>query len=307
MKKLRIIFMGTPDFAVSALEAIHKSGHEIIAVYSQPPRPKGRGQQVTPSPVQAYAEKNNLKVFHPTSLKFAEEQQKFSALDADIAVVAAYGLLLPKAILDAPKHGCINIHGSLLPRWRGASPIQQSILKGDEETGITLMQMDVGLDTGPMIAKRSMKIELHTTAQSLHDDLSVLGAGMIVQALDRLASEGKLESEKQDDSKTTYAPLLKKEDGKINWQQSAEEIHRQIRALNPWPGAFASYNNKRIKILEADLTDGKGAPGEINGDGIVTCGTGALKLLKIQPDNSKPMDVKSALNGGHLKAREKLL
>jgi methionyl-tRNA formyltransferase len=307
MKKLRVIFMGTPDFAVAALEALHKSEHEIIAVYSQPPRPKGRGQQVTPSPIQTYAEKNNLKVYHPASLKSSQEQQKFADLNADVAVVAAYGLLLPKAILDAPKYGCINIHASLLPRWRGASPIQQAIWKGDDETGITLMQMAAGLDTGAMIMRRSMKIELHTTAQSLHDDLSVMGAGMIVQAIDRLASDGKLDAEKQDDSKAIYAPLLKKEDGKINWKQSAEEIHRQIRALNPWPGVFADYNNKRIKILEADLVDGEGAPGTIiNREGIVACGKDALKLLKIQPENAKAMDFTSALNGGYIKIGERL-
>ncbi len=303
MPSLKIIFMGTPDFAVPALQALHESNHEIIAVYSQPPRPKGRGQQIAPSPIHAFAQKNNIPVFHPTSLKNADEQKKFADLKADVAVVAAYGLILPKAILDAPKQGCINIHASLLPRWRGASPIQQSIWKGDDETGVTLMQMDVGLDTGPMIMKRTMKIEPHTTAQSLHDDLSVMGGAMIVQIIDRLASEGKLESEKQDDSKTTYAPLLKKDDGKISWSQTAAEIDRQVRALNPWPGTFATYNGKRIKILEASIAEGKGEPGKIiDRDGTTACGNNtALKLIKIQPDNAKSMDVASALNGGHLK------
>jgi methionyl-tRNA formyltransferase len=303
---LRIIFMGTPDFAVSALKSIHESEHEIIAVYSQPPRPKGRGYEVQPSPVQAFAEKNNIPVFHPKSLKSAEEQKKFADLEADIAIVAAYGLLLPKAVLDAPKHGCINIHASILPRWRGASPIQQSIWKGDSEAGVTLMQMNEGLDTGPAIVSRSLEIKDHTTAQSLHDDLSVMGAGMIVQLMDRLASEGKLESKAQDDSKATYAPLLKKEDGKINFEQSAVEIHRQIRALNPWPGTFAVHNGKRIKILEAsvsEISSEKTAGTILDKEGHVQTGhKSVLKILKLQPENAKAMDFTSALNGGYIKA-----
>jgi methionyl-tRNA formyltransferase len=255
--------------------------------------------------VHAFAEKNTIPVFHPESLKSADEQKKFASLNADVAVVAAYGLILPKVILDAPKHGCINIHASLLPRWRGASPIQQSIWKGDAETGVTLMQMDVGLDTGPMIMKRSIKIESHTTAQSLHDDLSVIGGAMIVQAIDRLASEEKLEAEKQDDSKTIYAPLLKKDDGKINWLQSAAKIDRQIRALNPWPGTFAAHNNKRVKILgatPASITTKESAGKILDREGNIACGNGTVLMLKtIQPDNAKPMDFISALNGGHIK------
>ncbi len=310
MSALRIIFMGTPDFAVPALDALYNSDHEIIAVYSQPPRPKGRGQQVTPSPVHAFAEKNGIAVFHPVSLKNADEQKKFADLKADVAVVAAYGLILPQAILDAPKHGCINIHASLLPRWRGASPIQQSIWKGDQETGVTLMQMEIGLDTGPMIMKRSLKIGPDSTAQSLHDDLSVMGGAMIVQTITRLATEGKLEAEKQDDSKTLYAPLLKKDDGKIIWSQSADEIDRQVRALNPWPGTFAMHIGKRVKILAAAPATlyTKEPVGKIlDRDGHVACGGGTvLKLAQVQPDNVKAMDFVSALNGGYFKAGETL-
>lgn len=298
MSALRIVFMGTPDFAVPALKALHDAGHEIAAVYSQPPRPKGRGQQVQKSPVHLYAEEQGIPIFNPKSLKNAEAQEEFKKLNADVAVVAAYGLILPKAVLDAPKYGCINIHASLLPRWRGASPIQHAIWSGDLETGITLMQMDEGLDTGAVISMERIAITDKTTSSSLHDELSALGGNMIVKAIDELANNGALKSVPQNDE-STYAPMLKKENGKINWSLSAAMIHRQIRALNPWPGTWAEFEGKRIRILAAEISPAKGNPGEIL-DRHGNIGHG-LKILKVQPEGKNAMDFSAAVNGGYLK------
>ena len=296
---LRVVFMGTPDFSVPALAALHKAGHEIAAVYSQPPRPKGRGQQVQKSPVHMYAEENNIPVFTPKTLKTPEAQAEFAAHRADVAIVAAYGLILPKAVLAAPKHGCINIHASILPRWRGASPIQRVIWAGDSETGITLMQMDEGLDTGPMIAIEKIAITEKTTTPSLHDELSALGGKMIAQALANLESSGKLSATPQNDDETTYAPLLKKEDGKIDWTNSAAVIDRQIRALNPWPGTWTEFEGRRIKILAAELSPAKGNPGEVlDKHGHIGHG---LKILKLQPEGKSPMDFPAAINGGYVR------
>jgi methionyl-tRNA formyltransferase len=298
---LRVGFMGTPDFALGALKAIHESGHEVVCVYSQPPRPKGRGQHVQNSPVHEYADAHGIPVFTPKSLKPEEAQTDFAAHNLDVAVVAAYGLLLPKAVLDAPKHGCINIHGSLLPRWRGASPIQRAIWEGDTQSGITLMQMDEGLDTGAEIAKTSVNITSSTTASSLHDELCALGAGMIVEALNTLDKDGKLASTPQSIHGITYAHLLKKQDGQIDWTQPAAQIDRQIRALNPWPGTFSG--NIKIKSAEfiEQATD-KPAGTLLDKSGAIVCGGGSvLKLLSVQPENKKPMDFSSALNGGYLK------
>lgn len=300
--------MGTPDFALAALKAIAEhTNHEIVCVYSQPPRPKGRGQQVQPSPVQAYAEAKGIPVYTPKSLKNPEAQAEFAAHTLDIAVVAAYGLILPKAILDAPKFGCLNIHASLLPRWRGASPIQRSIWAGDTETGITIMQMDEGLDTGPEILKRALPITPTTTASSLHDGLAALGGDMIVEALNMLAaSRTHLPATPQNDEDFTYAPLLKKEDGAVHWNQSAAEIDRQIRALNPWPGVFTNANGKRFKILEAVLPGEKAADvmeaGKIlNKRGDIVCGDGSLlRLTKVQPEGKAAMDFAAALNGHYM-------
>lgn len=312
MDGLRIVFMGTPDFAVPALEALADRGHEVIAVYSQPPRPKGRGQQVRPSPVHETASAMNIPVYTPLSLKKDEKAQaEFAALAPDVAVVAAYGLILPQTVLEAPRFGCLNIHASLLPRWRGASPIQHAIWKGDAESGVTIMQMEQGLDTGPMIEKKAVNIRPQTTAQSLHDELAALGAAMIVRVLDRLASDGQLEAEPQDDEEATYAPLLKKEDGKVDWSRSAEEIDRQVRALNPWPGVWTlSADGARLKILEAEaVTEAFTAPPGTVTDhiGHVACGgdTG-LRLLTVQPENARRMDAVSAINGGYLKTGQTL-
>lgn len=303
--KLRVIFMGTPDFSVAALQAVLDSDHEVICVYTQPPRPKGRGQQLQKSPVQALAELAGVMVRHPKSLKKDEAARKdFIALNADVAVVAAYGLILPKDILEAPKYGCINIHASLLPRWRGASPIQRSILAGDDKSGITIMQMEEGLDTGPIISKEAVRITPAMTTPQLHDALSVMGGGMIVPVLDTLLRDGSVHAEVQDESLTCYAPMLSKDDGRVDWTKTAIEIDRQIRALNPWPGVWTmTGDGRRLKILDAELAGGDSSvPGTlIDKQGLVVCGKGSvLKLKAIQPDNAKPMDIASAINGKYL-------
>ncbi len=307
MKTLRVGFMGTPDFAVAPLRALYEAGHEIVCVYTQPPRPKGRGQKLQNSPVHDYALTKNIPVFHPVSLRNSEEQVVFKNHKLDVAIVAAYGLILPQAILDAPKHGCINIHASLLPRWRGASPIQRAIWAGDTETGVTLMQMDAGLDTGAMIAKRAVAITAQTTTPSLHDELAALGATMIVEAVQKLAMDGKLESTPQNDSQSNYAPLLKKEDGRVDWNQSATQIDRQIRALNPWPAVWSMIDGKRLKILAArpQILQGENPGTVLNAQGDVACGEGALRILEVQPENAKVMNFTAATNGNYLKIGER--
>ncbi|MFK7840310.1 MAG: methionyl-tRNA formyltransferase [Bdellovibrionales bacterium] len=309
-KILRIGFMGTPDFSVTALKAIHEGPNDLICVYSQPPRPKGRGHKVQLSPVHQYAQNHGIPVFHPKSLKQKEQQEEFDSHNLDVAIVAAYGLILPKVILESPQYGCINIHASLLSRWRGASPIQHAIWKGDKETGVTLMQMDEGLDTGPEISKQKIPITNKTTAQSLHDDLSTLGGNMIIDALNELSKTGSLKSSPQDDSQSSYAPLLKKSDGKINWQQTAKEIDCQIRALNPWPGTFMSDDKTRIKIQSAQALDEKTDKPTgtlIDKKGRVACAQGTiLKINTLQPAGKKPMDIASAINGGYIKIGEHL-
>lgn len=316
--------MGTPDFAQIAFKALMDAGYDIVCVYSQPPRPKGRGQQIQPSPVHAYADELGIPVFTPESLKTAEAQAEFTAHDLDVAVVAAYGLILPEAILNAPRYGCLNIHASLLPRWRGAAPIQYAIWSGDPQSGVTIMQMEKGLDTGPMIMKGTIEITDKTTASTLHDELAVMGGDLAVQTLDKLATNGQLISEKQDDSASNYAPMLKKSDGIINWNQSAQEIERQIRALNPWPGVWTQTNNgKRIKILSAiiaiagsDMEDkhmaeaahqsstdaGMPQPGTVlDKKGHVQCANGSvLRLVSLQPEGKSVMDFASAINGSYI-------
>ena len=306
-KTLRVGFMGTPDFALEALKAIDNSAHEIVCVYSQPPRPKGRGHHVQPSPVQAYAESRDIPVFHPKSLKPKDVQEEFAAHNLDVAVVAAYGLLLPLEVLEAPKYGCINIHASLLPRWRGASPIQRSIWAGDEQSGISLMQMDEGLDTGPVIEMQALGLAPRETASSLYDRLAGLGGKMITQTLNKLAENGQLTVKEQEKEGVNYAHLLKKEDGRINWEQTAAEIDRQIRALNPWPGVWTEAGGQRLKIIEAVLSSnteqGDDPAGTIiDKSGAVQCGAETyLQLVKVQPAGKQAMDFQSAINGGYLK------
>ena len=280
---MKIIFMGTPDFAVPALQVLIESAHEVVAVYSQPPRPKGRGMEVHKSPVQQLAEKHNIPVHNPVSLKKSEaERTIFADYNADIAIVAAYGLILPKEVLESPKYGCLNIHASLLPRWRGASPIQHAMWKGDDKTGVTIMQMEEGLDTGPMLLKDETPITLDTTAQQLHDNLSLMGGKLILKAVSQIDRTGRVEGEVQDNALSTYAPLLKKDDGEITQTASVMDIHRQIRALNPWPGTYIKGYKGRVKVLKAHLYGND------------------LVYDLVQPEGKKAMDMISAKNGGYL-------
>ena len=294
---LRIAFMGTPDFAVTALEALHQAGHTIVAVYCQPPKPAGRGQQIQKTPVHLAAEALGIEVRTPKTLRDPAEQKKFAALALDVAVVAAYGLILPQAILSAPKQGCLNIHGSLLPRWRGAAPIQRAMLAGDSETGITIMQMDAGLDTGAMLLKDSTPITAQTTAQSLHDALAQMGSRLIVQAMEDL-SAGNLRPTAQPETGSTYASKLTREDGKIDWTKPAHDIERQIRALHPWPGCVFSLNGEIIKVLAATIVDQSGTAGTLLDDQFtVACGKQALRLVSLQRAGKTPTDGASLLRG----------
>ncbi len=311
---LNIVFMGTPDFAVPALQALHeRSAHNVVAVYTQPPRPKGRGKQEQKSATHRYADTHDIPVYHPVSFKKQPEAvEELKALKPDVAVVAAYGLILPQSVLDIPVYGCLNIHGSLLPQWRGASPIQHAIWKGDQTSGVTIMQMEKGLDTGPMISKSYADINLQTTASSLHDVLSQQGADEIIKVVDTLAAQGKLEAEVQNDALSSYAPMLSREDGIINWGDTATAIHRQIRALNPWPGTqCAAPEGKVLKILGAQLTDmvseDMAAGTLIDRHGHIVCGDKTvLRLETVKPENSKAMDIASAINGHYIKVGDRL-
>lgn len=289
--------MGTPDFSVPALKALIDAGHEIAAVYSQPPRPAGRGHKLTPSPVHAYAESQGIDVRTPKSLRNAEAQAALAALNLDCAVVVAYGLILPKPILEAPRLGCVNIHASLLPRWRGAAPIQRAIQAGDAESGVTIMQMDEGLDTGPMLLSESVPITAETTGQSLHDALSDMGGRMIVAALDGLDT-GTLKPVAQPEAGVTYAAKLTKEEALLDWTKPAAELERQIRAFDPWPGSFFLHQGERLKVLNAELAAGSGTPGTVLDDALtVACGTGALRLLRVQRPGKAAMDAGALLRG----------
>tara|TARA_R100001244_G_scaffold20643_12_gene21800 strand:- start:5183 stop:6088 length:906 start_codon:yes stop_codon:yes gene_type:complete len=296
---MRLAFMGTPDFAVPALQALHAAGHEIVAVYSQPPRRAGRGKKLSPSPVQRLAEELGVEVRTPVSLKSEEEQAAFAALDLDVAVVAAYGLILPQPILDAPKMGCLNIHGSLLPRWRGAAPVQRAILAGDAETGITIMQMEAGLDTGPMLHKASTPVD-GKSAGELTGELAILGAELMVQYL---ASPSDYTPEAQQDALATYAKKIEKQEARLDFSQSAEQVERQIRAFNPHPGAFFEYEGDRFRILEATTGVARATPGSIVDDLLqIACGTGSIRPAIIQKAGKPAMDLKSFLNGTQIPA-----
>jgi methionyl-tRNA formyltransferase len=294
---LRLVFMGTPDFAVPVLESFIANGDEISAVYSQPPRPAGRGHKLTPSPVQACAEKHGLPVRHPVSLKTAEAQAEFAAWKADAAVVVAYGLLLPKPVLEAPKLGCFNLHASLLPRWRGAAPIQRAIMAGDTETGVCAMQMDVGLDTGPVLACERVAIGPRMTIAELHDELARVGAPLMVRALHDFAA-GKIKAQPQPEQGVTYAAKLARDEGRIDWTKPAAEIDRMVRALNPGPGTFFELNGERIKVLAVEPVADRGAAGTTLDDaGIVACGDGALKLLRLQRPSKSAVGIADFLRG----------
>ncbi|MFY8093246.1 MAG: methionyl-tRNA formyltransferase [Niveispirillum sp.] len=295
---LRLAFMGTPDFSVSILDALVAAGHEVVCVYSQPPRPAGRGQQLQASPVHRRADALNIPVRTPKSLRKAEEQAEFAALNLDCAIVAAYGLILPQAILDAPRLGCVNVHASLLPRWRGAAPIQRSILAGDADTGVTIMQMDAGLDTGAMLLKEALPITPRMNAADLHDALAAMGARLMVQALPGIA-DGSLLPMPQPDEGVTYAAKLSKEEGRLDLTRPAVDLDRQVRGLYPWPGTWVDLaDGEKLKVLEVQPVDGAGAPGTLLDAGpTLACGEGALRLVRVQRPGKGPVDGASFLRG----------
>ncbi|WP_281647336.1 methionyl-tRNA formyltransferase [Parendozoicomonas sp. Alg238-R29] len=304
-KALRIVFAGTPEFAAIHLQSVLDSEHEVIAVYTQPDRPAGRGRKLTPSPVKELALKHDLPVYQPKSLRNEEAQQELSALNADLMIVVAYGLILPKVVLETPVHGCINVHGSILPRWRGAAPIQRAVASGDQESGVTIMQMDEGLDTGDMLLKVTCPINPTDTSQDLYDRLAELGGPALIETLSMI-STGTLQPEKQNDDLATYARKMSKGEGQVDWNRSAAELDCQIRGFNPWPVAWmlqdAEQQDKRTRIWEASpLEESSNAtPGTIiraDKKGIdVACGEGVLRLKKLQLPGSKAMNVLDLLN-----------
>ena len=300
---MKVIFAGTPDFAAAALKAIATAGFEIPLVLTQPDRPKGRGMQLAPPPVKQAALELGLRVAQPEKLRNnAEALQMLKEVEADVMVVAAYGLILPQDVLDTPKHGCLNIHASLLPRWRGAAPIQRAIEAGDAETGVCIMQMDIGLDTGDVVSEHRYAIQPTDTANEVHDALMNLGAAAIVADLQQLKAEGRLKSVKQPEEGVTYAQKLSKEEARINWNESAAVIERKIRAFNPVPAAWVEYQGKPMKIWRAEVVAQQGRAGEVlscSSDGlIVACGESALKITQLQPSGSKRMDI-AAFASGH--------
>jgi len=276
---MRIVFMGTPDFAVPTLRALVAAGHEVAAVYTQPPAPSGRGKKLNPAPVHRAAVELGIAVRHPRSLRSAEEQAAFAALEADVAVVAAYGLILPQPVLDAPRHGCLNVHASILPRWRGAAPIHRAVMAGDATTGITIMQMEAGLDTGPMLATARTEIGDKTTGE-LTVELADLGARLMVETLRELTKHVPIA---QDDSEATYAAKIDKAEARIDWSRDAAEVVRHIHGLAPFPGAWCEIADERVKLLKAEVVDGGGAPGTVLDNRLaIACGTGAVRPSRLQ-------------------------
>lgn len=289
-QRRRLAFMGTPDFAVAALDALIAAGHDIVAVYCQPPRQAGRGHKLQPSPVQRRAEEAGLAVRYPVKLT-PEECEAFTALDLDVAVVAAYGLLLPQAALDAPRFGCINIHASLLPRWRGAAPIERAILAGDDATGVTIMRMEKGLDTGPMLLSARVPIAPHATAAGLRGDLAALGAQLVLRVLDEIET---LQQQRQPEDGVTYAKKLTREQERLDWTKPARVLERQVRALPSWFEA----KGERIKLLVSTPAEGSGVPGTVLDNApTIACGEGALKLLKLQRPGRGPVEADAFLRG----------
>jgi methionyl-tRNA formyltransferase len=286
--------MGTPEFAVSTLKALIDAGHEIACVYAQPPRASGRGLQLRSTPVHAFAETQRIEVRTPLSLKSAEEQKRFANVKADAAVVVAYGLLLPQAVLDAPKFGCFNVHASLLPRWRGAAPIQRAIMAGDAETGVTIMRMEAGLDTGPMLKVGRVTIAAETTAASLHDELAVLGSQLIVEVLQNPSLHGII----QPVDGVTYAKKIEKAEAHVDFSQPALEVCNHIHGLSPFPGAWCMMNSARVKILKCQIVEGSGSVGEMLDDELtVACGSGALRFISLQREGKGVMDAATFLRG----------
>ncbi len=291
---MRCVFMGTPDFSVPVLDALVAAGHEIACVYCQPPRPAGRGKQPRPTPVQARAEALGLPVRTPASLRGETEQARFAALRAEVAVVVAYGLILPQAILGAPAHGCLNIHASLLPRWRGAAPIHRAVMAGDAETGVCIMAMEAGLDTGPVLLREATEIGPEDTTGDLHDRLSAMGARLIVEALARLND---LTPRPQPAQGVTYAEKIDKAEARIDWTRPAVEVDRAIRGLSPFPGAWCEIGGERARLLRSRLAEGSGAPGEVLFGLTVACGDGAVEILQAQRPGKRVMAADEFLRG----------
>lgn len=308
---MRIIFAGTPEFAASSLQALLDTEHEICAVYTQPDRPAGRGRKLTPSPVKQLALQHQIPVEQPENFKNEQDRQRLEHYQADVMIVVAYGLLLPQRILDAPKHGCINVHASLLPRWRGAAPIQRAILAGDKETGVCIMQMEAGLDTGPVLAEVRCAIADTETAASLHDRLAELGANTLVEALTDLPARQR-NAQVQDDANTTYASKLDKSEALIDWQKSAAEIDRQIRAFNPWPVSFTQWKEQPLRIWQASLVTGNsqssaGTVLSVTKHGIdVATGNGIIRLQQLQAPGKKAMSVADFINANRIEVDETL-
>ncbi|WP_424941027.1 methionyl-tRNA formyltransferase [Aliiroseovarius sp. S253] len=291
---MRLVFMGSPDFSVPVLEALVEAGHDIAAVYCQPPRPAGRGKKDRPGPVHVRALELGLEVRHPVSLKGADEQAAFADLNADAAVVVAYGLILPQAVLDAPAHGCLNIHASLLPRWRGAAPIHRAIMAGDAETGICIMQMEAGLDTGPVLLREATPIGTEETTAMLHDRLAAMGSRMIVDALAQLDD---LTPEEQPDEGVTYAHKIDKSDARVDWTRPATEVDRLIRGLSPFPGAKCDMAGEQVKLLASRLAGGQGAPGQVLDGLTIACGDGAVEVLRAQRPGKRAVEAEDFLRG----------
>ncbi len=290
---MKIIFMGTPEFSVPVLQAL-AAQHDILAVYTQPPRPAGRGKADRPSPVHQAALALGLPVRHPARLKDPADQADFAALNADIAVVVAYGLILPQAVLDAPRLGCLNIHASLLPRWRGAAPIHRAIMAGDSHTGICIMQMEAGLDTGPVLLRQETAIGAQETTADLHDRLSAMGAALILQALDQLPA---LTPQPQPDQGVTYATKIDKAEARVDFTQSAETVDRLIRGLSPFPGAWVPVGEERVKLLRSRVAAGTGTPGQVLHGFTLACGVGAVEILTAQREGKRPMPAAEVLKG----------
>ncbi len=302
---MRVVFMGTPEFSVPILTAIIGHGYEVVAVYTQPPRPAGRrGLELTKSPVHEKAEQFGIPVFTPKSLKGAEEQEVFASLEADVAIVVAYGLLLPQAILDAPRLGCYNGHASLLPRWRGAAPIQRAIMAGDAETGMMIMKMDAGLDTGPVAMAEKVAITPDMTAGELHDRLSMIGADLMIRAMGALERES-LALQPQAEDGVTYAAKIDKTEARIDWSKPAKDVHNTIRGLSPFPGAWCEMEIngavERVKLQRSTLGEGKGVPGSVLDDRLtVACGEGAVRLVTLQRSGGKPLPAQEFLRGAQV-------
>jgi len=297
---MRIVFMGTPDLARTVLSELHAwcadEGHEIVGVYSQPPRRAGRGKKTVPSPVHAWADDHGLPVFTPINFKGEAEQAEFAALKADIAIVAAYGLILPKTILDAPQYGCLNVHGSLLPRWRGAAPIQRAIMAGDTETGVNIMRMEEGLDTGPVYASRTIPITAKTTAGLLHDQLAAGNIDILSASIADVVAG--VTPASQPEEGVTYASKIDKAEARIDWNKPAIEVDQIIRGISPFPGAWFEFNGERIKVLLSQAVDTAGEPGEALDDALtIACGDGAVQLLELQRAGKKPVAAADLLRG----------